>query len=288
MPICIDSHCHIFTQRIVRNMRNKPELARELKLNVDQAFDRLEPRALQEYAETHHVERCLLLPTAMPDKVTTENRRFLGFTREYSRLRTLATLHPLMSNAGDEIRSVLDSGISGFKFSSFSQKFDICSPEFAAMLDEVERIGSIWKTAPVVVFDTFNKGAEYYGSSPEHITSPKKLSLLVKTHPGLRFLAAHMGGLLHDFSEMRRDLVPAPNLFLDTSNAAHTLTEEEFIELLESFGADRVLFGTDWPWFDAGSERVKISALMQKAEYTADEQSAVLGANAIRLFGLES
>ncbi len=269
-------------------MRSMPELVRELKLNVDQAFDRLEPRVLQEHAEMHDIKLCLLLPTAMPDKVTRENRRFMAFAREYSRLRTLGTLHPLMSSAGDEIRSVLDSGISGFKFSSFSQKFDICSPEFTALLDELERIGGVWKTTPVVVLDTFNKGVEYFGSSSEHITSPKKLSFLVKTHPGLCFLAAHMGGLLHDFSEIRNDLFPAPNLFLDTSNAAHTLTEEQFIELLNSFGADHVLFGTDWPWFDAGSERVRIGALMQKAGYTADEQFAVLGENAIKLFGLET
>ncbi len=287
MSIHIDSHCHIFTERIVRDMKDRPKLVDALKLHVDRALDRLEPRILHEYAETHEVNLCLLLPTAKPEKVVRENRRFMGFTREYSRLRALATLHPLMSNAEEEIRFVLDSGISGFKFSSFSQKFDICSPGFSALLDEVERIGSMRKTTPVLVFDTFDKGVEYFGADPEHITSPKKLSILVRSHPGLRFLAAHMGGLMHDFDQICRDLPPAPNLFLDTSNAAHTLTEEEFIELLRSFGADHVLFGTDWPWFDADAERVKIGELMQKAGYSEDEQDSVFGRNALRLFHFE-
>ncbi|WP_157212067.1 amidohydrolase family protein [Desulfomonile tiedjei] len=265
----------------------RPKLVHELKLNVDRAFDRLEPRVLHEYAEEHDIDLCLLLPTARSDKVIEENRRFIGFTRKYSRLRTLATLHPLMSNAEEEIRFVLDSGVPGFKFSSFSQKFDICSPEFAFLLEKVERIGNICKTSPVLVFDTFDKGVEFFGADPEHITSPKKLSILVQSHPGLRFLAAHMGGLMHDFDRMRRDLAPASNLFLDTSNAAHTLTEDQFTELLRSFGAHHVLFGTDWPWFDATSERVRIGGLMRKADYSQDEQDSVLGGNALRLFGFE-
>jgi len=95
-----------------------------------------------------------------------------------------------------------------------------------------------------------------------------------------------MGGLLADFDELRCYLVPTPNLYLDTANAAHTLEEAQFVELLQIHGSANILFGTDWPWFYHGSERLKICGLLGAAGYDESQQAAVFGGNAARLFGL--
>ena len=67
-----------------------------------------------------------------------------------------------------------------------------------------------------------------------------------------------MGGLAAEFEELFMTLIPADNLYLDTSNAAHTLTNGQFIELLKIHGPNHILFGTDWPWFDHAAEISKI------------------------------
>jgi hypothetical protein len=218
--------------------------------------------------------------------VVEENDRFIGFTKKYNTLRTLATLHPDMPHLEDEIRRIFDRGIRGFKFSSFSQRFDPSDPAGMHMLAEVEAQGHKRGFQPIVLMDTFVRADTYFGADPRHLTTPARLDQCARNVPGINFVAAHMGGLLADLDEIRRNLPPAPNLYLDTANAAHTLAPGEFVELLTLHGPFHILFGTDWPWFDPMSEREVVGALLEQAGYNAAEQAAVFGGNASRLFCL--
>jgi predicted TIM-barrel fold metal-dependent hydrolase len=285
LTMIVDCHCHIFTDRILENTKGRPDMVKELKLNVGHALQRLDPGALEESAEANGVDVCVLLPTAPPDKVRAENDRFIRFSAGLPRLRTFATLHPMMRDASDEILRMSDLGIHGFKFSSFTQRFDPSSREFEVMLTEVERLGRDGDTRPTLVFDTFAAADVYFGTQPNHLTSPSKLAGLVHRHPGINFIGAHMGGLLADFDELRGALLPAPNLYLDTSNAGHTLQEGQFIELLRIHGSSHILFGTDWPWFLHEAELSKIDSLLVKASYDQLDRTAVFGENSRRLFG---
>ena len=282
----IDSHCHIFTERIVSNTTGKAAMLEELKLNTSGALERLRPESLQESLERNGIGKCLLLPTAAPEKVVAENDKFIKITSRFSRLFTLATLHPIMPGLVNEIERMFDSGIAGFKFSSFSQRFDLLSPESGAMLTQISLIGNSRSNRPIVVFDTFMRADMYYGAKFEHLSTPSKLSLIARRYQGINFVCAHMGGLLGDFDEIRDVLRPLDNLYLDTSNATHTLAEHQFVELLKIHGASHVLFGTDWPWFLHEEELAKIVSLMAKAGFTAVEQAKVLGDNARELFRL--
>jgi uncharacterized protein len=281
----VDSHCHIFTKRIVQNMKDRPAMVEELKLNVADSLPRLDPKSLEESAGTNGVDVCVLLPTTLPDKVRAVNDRFIRLSVELPRLRTLATLHPMMRSLSDEILRVFDLGINGFKFSSFSQRFDLSSPEVNAMIEAVEQSGRERGIQPVLVFDTFVRADTYFGAHPDNLTTPSKLAELVHRHTGINFVAAHMGGLLADFDELRRELPPAPNLYLDTSNAAHTLKKDQFIDLLRIHGSSHILFGTDWPWFSHATEIPTIRALLVQATYDQLDQAAVFGENAAKLFG---
>lgn len=271
--------------RIVENMRTRPSLLGKLHLNVWDAEERLEPAALQLSAEKHNVEACLLLPSTGPLRIQAENDRFVGFTREFSHLRTLATLHPMMKDPLHEMERMFDLGIPGFKFSSFSQKFDPSASETGAMLKQLERLSGKQSRRPVAVFDTFVRADSFFGADPSLLTTPLRLSRTAKHHPGILFVAAHMGGLLADFDEILRDLPPAENLYLDTSNAAHTLTEDQFVQLLSIHGPSHILFGTDWPWFVHSAEPNKVDALLIKAGYDESERNSVFSENARRIFG---
>jgi len=96
-----------------------------------------------------------------------------------------------------------------------------------------------------------------------------------------------MGGLTAPFEDIIRCLPAADNLYLDTSNAAHTLNEAEFIRLLQIHGPDHILFGTDWPWFDPGEEIVLIERLLNRAGYTVKEKAKVLGGNIAELMAID-
>jgi uncharacterized protein len=282
----IDAHCHIFTKLIIENVANNLALVESLKLDGVYARQRLDPIVLQQSAEANGVDLCLLLPTAAPDKVRAENDRHIKFSAKFPRLRTLATLHPMMHGLSEEIGRIFDLGIRGFKFSSFSQRFDLASPEAEAMFSTLGQMGSSRGFLPVVVLDTFTRADLHFGADPEHLTIPAKFTKVSHRHPEVNFVGSHMGGLAADFDELRGQLIPAENLYLDTSNAAHTLNEAEFVELLKSHGPDHILFGTDWPWFHHAPEIPKIRSLLDKAGYEEPEKEDVFGNNARELFGL--
>ena len=280
----VDSHCHIFSDQIVRNTAQRRRMIGELKLGVIGSEVRLSPESLDISAQRNGVDICVILPTAPPHRVMEENDRFMELASTSGRLRTLATLHPLMSGLSNEVRRMFDAGIPGFKFSSFSQRFDPLSIEVFEMLDEIEKLGVKNSIIPVAIFDTFCKADIYYDAHSDHVMRPQKMAILVARYPGINFVAAHMGGLLASYDEIRRELTPSPNLYLDTSNAAHTLRSDQFIDLLKTHGSDRILFGTDWPWFVHEEELLKIRELMLGTGFDDSGRDAVFGDNALRLF----
>lgn len=282
----IDCHCHIFTNKIIENVSTKRAMVEELGLNVQDAWQKSDPLLLEESALQNNVEVCLLLPTAAPDKVREENERHLKLASEYSRLRSLATLHPAMDDMAGEIRRIFQLGTRGFKFSSFSQRFELASPEVEAMLSAIGRIAEEFNWRPTIIFDTFTRADIHFGADPLHLTRPQTLTRVVRKHPEINFIGSHMGGLAEERDELRQHLTPCPNLYLDTSNAAHTLDEEDFIYLLNVHGPEHILFGTDWPWFHHAEEMSLIRSLLQKAVFNQSDQEAVFGGNACRLFGL--
>ena len=95
-----------------------------------------------------------------------------------------------------------------------------------------------------------------------------------------------MGGLGAPFEELSRCLEPMPNFYLDTSNAAHTLTEDQFVQMLRRHGPEHILFGTDWPWFLHKSEIGLINGRMDTAGFTLTEKKAVFSGNIEAILGI--
>jgi predicted TIM-barrel fold metal-dependent hydrolase len=65
---------------------------------------------------------------------------------------------------------------------------------------------------------------------------------LVRDFPNVKFIAGHSG--LYDVDDALRLLDGFPNVWVDTSFQSVARVRE----LLETFGPERVLFGSDWPW----------------------------------------
>jgi len=95
-----------------------------------------------------------------------------------------------------------------------------------------------------------------------------------------------MGGLGALPEETFKHVVPSKNLYLDTSNAAHTLSEKDFLRLLEIHGPDHIIFGTDWPWFDHKKELNILVRLLDLAGYNREEKEKVFYRNIASLLGI--
>ncbi len=103
-------------------------------------------------------------------------------------------------------------------------------------------------------------------------------------YPSVNFMLAHAGA--RDFTpenarEVGELIQEFPNVYADL--AALPLDTSALNVLVETAGADRVCFGTDWPHFAQGPAMVAlIDQIRRPARFTAVQVEAILGLNASR------
>ncbi|MEA3437284.1 MAG: amidohydrolase family protein [Thermodesulfobacteriota bacterium] len=283
----IDAHVHLFTPKIITNVSAKSGMVAELHLQTDEATQRIGTAALGTALGRAGVHAALMLPTASANGVSKVNRDAIDTAADCDYLNTAGTLHPECKDLQAELAALHAAGIRAIKLCSFSQRFILNSPPTMEMFAQIEAFNRNHSHHFFIVLDTFYKAAAYFGTDPRFTTDPACISRLVRTFPEIIFVGAHMGGLTAPFEDVIRCLPAADNFYLDTSNAAHTLNEAEFIRLLQVHGPNRILFGTDWPWFDPGEEIMLIEGLLDRAGYAVNDKAKVLGGNIAELIAID-
>ena len=281
-----DSHVHIFNSKIIGNVISRQDLVRTLCLDTDNIEDRLHLPALIEQIREANVTGALVLPTADVKRLSQVNRDCIETVDGIAGLYTAGTLHPDFKDIEGELLHLSRSSVCVIKLCSFSQKFPLSGPKTYRMFERIQSFNGTLKIPFSVVLDTLTLADRYFGTDPDHTTTPRALMDLVRNFPGIKFIGAHMGGLGAPFELLSQCLDPMPNFYLDTSNAAHTLTEDQFIELLRRHGSGHILFGTDWPWFIHKREIELIDARMEAAGFTLPEKQAVFSGNIETMLGI--
>jgi uncharacterized protein len=102
--------------------------------------------------------------------------------------------------------------------------------------------------------------------------------------PALRLIACHFGGY-HRLSEAEQ-LVVGSRAFLETSWPPRLadLDRERVRSLIRRHGADRVIFGSDWPMADPAAE----IAAMRDLGLDPAETEAILGGTLSGILGLST
>ncbi|MBQ7324898.1 MAG: amidohydrolase family protein [Clostridia bacterium] len=159
-------------------------------------------------------------------------------------------------------------GAKGVKIHPDIQKVDIDDPRLCklyALLSEADL---------PVYFHMGDHRADYRYSSPD------KLVKVARAFPKVRFIAAHLGAYrAWDESDQ---LIGLPNVWFDTSSVLWSLPTPRALELIRSFGVDRIFFGTDYPVTTASEELTRFFRLPLLEE----ERRAILWENAVRFLNL--
>ena len=134
---------------------------------------------------------------------------------------------------------------------------------------------------------------------PEHLAAA---AVVARAHPSLRFVLDHLGkppiatGAPERWATAFRALAAEPNVSCKLSGV-HTIAATDWTpaELdpyldtaLDAFGADRVLFGSDWPVSTQAASYAQVVAVAERAcrALSPGERTAVLRDNARRVYGL--
>lgn len=282
----IDAHAHIFTSLIVENVAKKKEMAKKLCLETEEALKRIGVETLENSMKAANVEACLVLPTANAENVKKVNTTFFEIAANSKMIRTAGTLHPDYSGNKEELNRFKKLGIKAIKMCSFSQGFVLNGKKAIDLFDMIKNENRTNNCEYFIILDTFYNADIFFGTENKYNTTPKLFGEIIKSYPEIKFVGAHMAGLDAPFDKISKHLLPRDNFFLDTSNADHTLSEDEFVYLLKTHGPEHIFFGTDWPWFGYKLEIDIVAKRLDKAGFTPEQKKDVFKNNIAKLLGI--
>lgn len=257
----IDIHAHIFPSKIVKKAVDSIGSFYDLPMHgAGTADDLLENgcKINARYFAVHSVATNPAQVMSINDYISQEmklNPQFIGF----------ATLHPFMSNPEAEVDRVIKLGLKGVKLHPDFQRFDI---DCEAALDLYAIING---RLPILM---------HIGDKRMEYSHPKKLASVASRFPNQIFIAAHLGGYTA-WDEAEKYII-GRNFFIDTSSSLFFLDKNRAAEIIRAHGADRVLFGTDYPMWLHGEEYERFMQL----PLSDAEREKILGLNAAKLLKL--
>jgi predicted TIM-barrel fold metal-dependent hydrolase len=260
----IDFHSHIYPEKIAA----KAVASTEAFYTIP-ARGRGTPEDLAAAGKKGGIDRFVVFSAAaVPAQVTSVNSYIASVCAERETAAPaftgFGTLHPDMEDPGGEIERVKSLGLRGVKFHPDMQGFNIDD-------ERMMRIYSLLEGNLPVIFHTGDYRYPY--------SHPARLAPVLDAFPRLTVIAAHFGGWsLFDLAlEYFRDR----RCYLDVSSSIPYLGRRRAEELIRVYGADRMLFGSDYPIWDPG-ECLKDFLHLR---LSPREQERILSGTALEILG---
>jgi predicted TIM-barrel fold metal-dependent hydrolase len=226
---------------------------------------------LRRFMRTDGVARSVNLPVATrKEQVVGINRKMVVFNRSSpGDVVSLGAMHPEFGEVGDveeEIRYLAWNGVKGIKMHPEYQRFYPDDPSVFPIYEACRLHGLIVH---------FHAGFDF--PDPGHIrATPQRLKAVTKIG-GLKIVFAHMGGF-RMWEDVLKHLA-GTSAYLDTAFVS-TMAPADLASIVRAHGADKVLFGSDFPWTRANAIRM----LIDRAIEDVSEREKIFHANADRLF----
>jgi uncharacterized protein len=263
--VIIDAHCHVWPDQIAA----KVLAARPASLDPvhDGTLDGL--RATMAAAGMGHA---MVLGVANVARTVQRTNEWIGAV-DRSMFTPFGTVHPDLP-PDVNVRSLLDNGIRGVKLHPLFQDLSLDEPRVIELLHALAGAG-------VVVITHAGAGGS---DEANDRGSPAALRAALDAVPALRLIACHFGGY-HRLSEAEQ-LVVGSRAFLETSWPPRLadLDRERVRSLIRRHGADRVIFGSDWPMADPAAE----IAAVRDLGLDPAETEAILGGTLSGILGLST
>ena len=187
-------------------------------------------------------------------------------TQYPDRLFGFGTLH--QDSTSEDIQQLRELGLHGVKLHPDIQKFQLDDPRIFKLCEELEQ-----DEMTLLL---------HCGDIRYDYSNPNRLVPLLKAFPKLKVIGAHFGGHSVWDDAVRQLAGKYDNLWVDCSSSFFALTKEGARDLIHAYGADRVLFGTDYPMWSPKDEL----AFFRSLELPPEEEEAILWNNAAKLFRL--
>ena len=120
------------------------------------------------------------------------------------------------------------------------------------------------------------------GDSRYDYSNPNRMLPILEIYTGLTVIGAHLGGW-SVWDDAAEKLAHHQNFYVDTCSCFPFMEKEKALQLIRHYGADRVLFGTDYPMWNFEKE---IDTVLRLG-LDENEIMSILSINTKKLFNLE-
>ena len=122
-------------------------------------------------------------------------------------------------------------------------------------------------------------GHQYKGKGE---ATPGLLYALITTFPEMKLVCAHWGGGLPFYALMPEVKAALKNVYFDTAASLYLYTPQIYSQVAQLVGADKILFGSDYPLIPQRRFLKEIDAL----DLSAAVKKKILSGNAKKLLGM--
>ncbi len=260
---CIDMHCHIYPEAIAAKAVKGTGSFYDLPLLYAGTAD-----DLRRQMRTHGIDHAVVQSVATtPAQVKSINEFIARTVENADDLTGLGTLHPDSTDLAGDFRHLMGLGLKGVKLHPDIQGFKIDDYRCLKIYELCER-----ENVPILM---------HCGDSRYDYSNPNRLAPVLKIYTGLTVVGAHFGGW-SVWDDALRELAGLPNLYVDCSSSFSYFTPERALEVIRRYGAEHVLFGTDYPMWDIGKELDFLLSL----DLDENEKKCILNMNAKKIFSI--
>jgi predicted TIM-barrel fold metal-dependent hydrolase len=247
----------------------------ETALARRQALARLAPGHSGEEA----TQAKAVVDEAVADAMVASNQWVAEVARSHPLVEVLVTVDPTVLEPAalvDHLVALADAGVRGIKLHPVSQGYLPDDPRLHPIYDVCSQAG-------LVVLS--HSGPGHHGGASAR---PSEFATILEKWPDLRLVLAHLGGA--SWRETEAIAAAFPQVVFDLSEiiewvgAPKAPTTTELVGLIRSIGVDRVMFGSDFPWYDPTKT---VDRVMSLPDLGVGEHEAILGGTAVRVLGLD-
>lgn len=254
----IDFHAHVYPEKIAAKAVAGIGDFYHVKMQGDGTAE-----GLINNGKPAGIDRFVVFSAAAnPSQVIPINDYIASICRDHKEFTGFGTLHYDMDDPVSEMDRLIGLGLKGLKFHPDMQSF---------FIDDIKMM-KIYAAAEGRIPLIFHTGDYRYDFS-----HPSRLAKVLDIFPGLRVIAAHFGGW--SVFDIAYDHLKDKNCFFDVSSSLPFLGLRRARELIRAYGAERILFGSDYPmWNPAG-----VLQEFMKIDLDDNEREMILCSNARKL-----
>ncbi len=244
MTRIIDSHCHIYPEKIALRAVDAVEefyegLPRE-------PWDGTAAQLMTSGREAEISHFVVFTVATTPHQVSGINRFIAQSVRESGGCMTgLGAMHPDSVDFARDLDEAVALGLKGVKL----------HPDIQGFAMDDERLMPMYRALNDLDMFLISHNGDYrYDYS-----HPRRMARLAKMFPDMRFIGAHFGG----WSQWReaRECLQLPNVYVDTSSTLGFADSEAAVKGFETFDHSHIFFGSDYPMWEPGIELDRLLSL---------------------------